>query len=687
MVVDWGNAGTRVGVRIRAAAVGCIAVLVTACGGGGDGGGTTEPPAVTVGSVAVTLGVAQVISGGTTTASAEVRSTTGAVLSGRSISWSSSSPSVATIDGAGAIVAVSAGTTSITATSEGKSGSATLTVTLPPVASVSLSLAQSSVVAGSTTSASVVLRDNGGNTLTGRSVAFSSSNTGVATIDNSGGIVAVSAGTTTITATSEGQSASAPLTVLPPPVATVSVSLQQATVELGAGTTASAVLRDANGTTLSGRTVSWSSSNSAVATVSASGVITSASVGTTTITASSEGKTGSATLSVIPAPVASISVSLAQSSLQVGGSTSASAVLRDANGVVLSDRSIAWSSSNTAVASVSASGVVTALAGGTASIMATSEGKSGMATVTVTLPPVASVTLSGAGRVKVGDTYTYTATLRLADGTVVTRPIVWSVTNPSRATITNNGVLVATQAGAFTIQLLIDGEIWTSNYTAYDWDTFISGGTRFVLIDADNTITNRFGTSNYAELVFSCGTSGSFFVWVNVPHVVTASGTVAILFDEGAAYSEVWNELSPNYNTLWKPGSNSVTKGFAVQIQNARIFGFAFGEFLGSTKAMLFRVSGLGSLLPPLFSACPSSSIVANGAVADGVAAEAVFAEHRALLARRTPTVRSAALETANGQRSRHVGPVAMPSEGLVRVLQAMGPFPVVSSQVAHRRR
>lgn len=602
MVVDWGNAGTRVGVRIRAAAVGCIAGLVTACGGGGDGGGTTEPPAVTVGSVTVTLGVAQVISGGTTTASAEVRSTTGAVLSGRSISWSSSSPSVATIDGAGAIVAVSAGTTSITATSEGKSGSATLTVTPPPVASVSLSLAQSSVVAGSTTSASVVLRDNGGNTLTGRSIAFTSSNTGVATIDNSGGIVAVSAGTTTITAMSEG-------------------------------------------------------------------------------------KTGSATLTVIPPPVASISVSLAQSSLQVGGSTSASAVLRDANGVVLSDRSIAWSSSNTAVASVSASGVVTALAGGTASIMATSEGKSGMATVTVTLPPVASVTLSGAGRVKVGDTYTYTATLRLADGTVVTRPIVWSVTNPSRATITNNGVLVATQAGAFTIQLLIDGEIWTSNYTAYDWDTFISGGTRFVLIDADNTITNRFGTSNYAELVFSCGTSGSFFVWVNAPHVVTASGTVALLFDEGAAYSEVWNELSPNYNTLWKPGSNSVTKGFAVQIQNARIFGFAFGEFLGSTKAMLFRVSGLGSLLPPLFSACPSSSIVANGAVADGVAAEAVFAEHRALLARRTPTVRSAALETASGQRSRHVGPVAMPSEGLVRVLQAMGPFPVVSSQVAHRRR
>ncbi len=667
----------------------CRGAVLAACGGGdgGNGGSTTEPPATTVGSVSVTLGATQLLPGATTSASAEVRSSAGAVLSGRNITWTSSAPSVATVDAAGGVVAVSAGTTAITASSEGKSGSATLTVTLPPVATVALTLAQSSVVAGSTTAATVLLRDNAGNTLTGRAITYTSSSPGVATIDNNGSIIAISAGTTTITATSEGQSGSAPLTVLPPPVATVTVSLQQTTVVLGDGTTASAVLRDAGGSTLSGRTISWSSSNPAVANVSTSGVISSASVGTTTITATSEGIGGSATLTVIPAPVASISVSLAQPSLQVGNATSATAVLRDANGAVLTDRSVAWSTSNTAVASVSAGGVVTALAGGTANIVATSEGKTGSALLTVTLPPVTSVTLSGAGRVKVGDTYTYTATLRLADGTVVSRPIAWSITNPARATITSSGVLTALQTGSFTIQLVIDGETWTSTYTAYDWDYFTSSGSQFVVIEADNTITNRLGTVDYADLIFSCTSTGYFFVWVSTPHIITANGVVALSFDGGAPYSEVWDELSPNYRTLWKPGSNSVVKGFAVQIQNARIFGFAFGEFLGSAKAMLFRVSGLGALLPPLFSACPGSAISASSIAADAIDIQSELDAQRTILAARLQGPAAASMQAEAAQRASRVGPIAMPSAGLTTLLDAMTPLPVVPSQPAHRRR
>ena len=81
--------------------------------------------------------------------------------------------------------------------------------------------------------------------------------------------------------------------------------------------------------------------------------------------------------------VASVVVTLNASSLQVGQTTQASAVARDGSGAPISGASITWSSSNTAVATVSTSGLVTAVASGSASITATSSGKTGSQSLTV----------------------------------------------------------------------------------------------------------------------------------------------------------------------------------------------------------------------------------------------------------------------------------------------------------------
>src|SRR5437588_359610 len=95
-------------------------------------------------------------------------------------------------------------------------------------------------------------------------------------------------------------------------------------------------------------------------------------------------------------PVASVSVSPATSSMQVGGTAQFSAVTRDANNNVLTERVVNWSSSNTTVGTVSASGLVTAVAAGTAQITATSEGQIGSANLTVTSPlPPPSATRPG----------------------------------------------------------------------------------------------------------------------------------------------------------------------------------------------------------------------------------------------------------------------------------------------------
>jgi alpha-tubulin suppressor-like RCC1 family protein len=143
---------------------------------------------------------------------------------------------------------------------------------------------------------------------------------------------------------------------------------------------------DADGNVLDGRSVTWSSSNTEVASVSSTGEVTTLSAGTAEIKATSEGKEGSAILTVTLAPIHTITVVIADPSMQVGGTRQASAVAKDANGNVLTGRAIVWTTDDAEVATVSTQGVVAGLKAGTATITATSEGKSGSETVTVSEP-------------------------------------------------------------------------------------------------------------------------------------------------------------------------------------------------------------------------------------------------------------------------------------------------------------
>jgi uncharacterized protein YjdB len=589
-------------------------VFLSACGGGGGDGATSPtPPAASTGvaSVAVALSATQITVGGTVNATADLRTAAGAAVTGRVVSWTSSSPTVATVNDGGTVSAIAAGSATITATSEGKTGSASLTVIPAPVATVVVTLALPSLTLGATTTASAVLRDERGATLTGRSVAWSSSTPAVATVDNSGAITTLAVGTTVITASSEGKSATATLTVIPVPVATVTVALAATPVVVGGTTTATAVLRGANGATLSGRAVVWSSSVPSVATVSAAGEVTAVATGTTVVTATSEGQSGSATLTVIVPPVATVTVAGA-ATLAPGAVSGFTATLRDASGAALSNRAVTWTSSDPNVAAVSASGTVTAITPGTTTITASSEGKSGSAALAVRYN-IATVVFTGATRVKVSDSYPYTITARLADGTVVSRPVAWGIVETGRAVVTATGLVTPLQSGSFTIRVVIDGEAWTASYTAYDWTTFTSGGSSFAVLEADVSVIGRRGISTRPDLVLACSTtSGLFLNWVDTREFITENGTIAYSFDGAAPVTALWRELAPEYKTLYHPGPNGSTKAFASQIAASRQFGFAFTEFLGTAKATIFRVTGLAPLLSPLLTLCPSNAIVAG---------------------------------------------------------------------------
>jgi uncharacterized protein YjdB len=199
------------------------------------------------------------------------------------------------------------GTVKVVATGNqaGVADTAVVRVTLIPVSIVTVAPAPVSLLVGQLLQLSATTADSAGNVLSGRAVTWASSNTVVATVSGTGLLTGLATGTTMITATSEGKSGTAAVTVTVPAVATVGVSPGAPSVVIGATAQLTALLRDANGNPLSGRTVTWATSDSGVATVSATGLVTGVAVGSATITATSEGKSGTATVTVTAVPVPS----------------------------------------------------------------------------------------------------------------------------------------------------------------------------------------------------------------------------------------------------------------------------------------------------------------------------------------------------------------------------------------------
>jgi len=158
-----------------------------------------------------------------------------------------------------------------------------------------------------------------------------------------------------------------------------------------------AVLKDAGGNVLSviqtGESVVWTSSDGTVAAVSAGGIVTAKKTGSATITATIEGESSTSAVTVDTVSVATVSVSPAIDSVNVGSSVNLKAWPRDASGDTLVAKSTIWTSSDTSVAIVSNAdslgvatgnvGAIQGLAAGTATITAKIAGVSGTASMRV----------------------------------------------------------------------------------------------------------------------------------------------------------------------------------------------------------------------------------------------------------------------------------------------------------------
>jgi trimeric autotransporter adhesin len=452
---------------VTAVSVGTASITATSEGITGSATVTvTAPPPAPVASIVLSTPDSSLIQFDTVQVTAELRDAANNVLTGRTITWSSSAPAIATVSSSGEVAAVGIGTATITATSEGVSQTLDLTIAPAPVATVNVSLALASLQEGATTQATAELRDARNNVLTGRTITWASDNASIATVNATTGLVtAVSVGTASITATSEGVNGSATVTVTaapPAPVASIVLSTPDSSLIQFDTVQVTAELRDAANNVLTGRTITWSTSAPAIATVSSSGEVAAVGIGNATITATSEGVNQTLDLTIAPAPVASVTVALASDTIDVTTTTTASATLRDARNNVLTGRTIAWSSSNAAIATVDVDGLVTGVTAGEATITATSEGISGGAIVTVVPPPplvVESITLSVPDSSLVQyDTVQVTAEIRDPAGTLITgREIVWTSLDTLVAIVNDSGLVIAVAPGSVKITATSDG--------------------------------------------------------------------------------------------------------------------------------------------------------------------------------------------------------------------------------------
>lgn len=358
--------------------------------------------------------------------------------------WSSSNPEVAAVSESGLALALAFGSTTLTATLSGVTGSATLNVTDAVVSTITIAPLSPSMAAGTTLPFTITgnFSDGTSQDLTGQ-VALSSSNTAVATIDPVSGIAtAITAGQSAITASFQGITASTTLTVSDATLLGIAVTPTETTLPRGLTRqfTATGTFSDGSQQDLSS-VVLWSSSAPATASIDSAGLVRSGVPGTVVITATLRDVEGRTSLRVTSAVMVGLTVLPGQPSIFQGGTQAftAEATYSDRTKVTVP---AAWSSSAPTVASIDP---ITGLAEagnetGTTTISATAHGFTATTTLTIALNSITSIAIDPPVALSApGATRQYRAIATRMDGTTeeVTDQVAWS-SNDTDVTIAND---------------------------------------------------------------------------------------------------------------------------------------------------------------------------------------------------------------------------------------------------------
>ena len=258
---------------------------------------------------------------------------------------------------------------------------------LPPgvVTSVLVEPQLNTLKVGEQVSYSARMLDSHGVPIEGRYATWSTTDESVAIVSYDGLVSAIAPGTVSIRAVVGDAMGVITLNVSARRVASFEINPGQVTLFEGESRAMLPTARDSAGFLITGREVLWRSSDNSVVTVNAVGELTAVRPGSAVVVGDLEGHTASVTVNVGPAPVESVSITPSPLVLEVGQQRQLLAVLRDPLGRILEGRSILWTTNNGLV-SITQDGVITGISGGSVTIIATSEGVSGMLTATIIAP-------------------------------------------------------------------------------------------------------------------------------------------------------------------------------------------------------------------------------------------------------------------------------------------------------------
>jgi uncharacterized protein YjdB len=563
----------------------------------------TVVPGATVARVDLTPATASIPVGRTQEFVAIPRDSVGRALGGRVAAWNSAASHVATISSAGIATAASVGSTTITVTIEGKSAAALLGVTPVPVAVVEVLPVTGTVKIGQVLALSAVARDSAGNTLTGRGVVWSSSAISIATVTSSGVVTGVAEGTANIRATVDGVTGSTPVAVTAPTVARIAADPSSLYLAIGGSAQLTATAYDAGGLSVPGKTFTWASSNSTIVTVSASGVATGVAAGNTTVTASANGVSGQAYVTVrAVGGTYKVTTSPVRVYLRPGDTQQLSATALDNYNFVVAGRTASWVSNDATVATVSTTGLLRAVGVGRASISASIDGKSSTVDVTVlaswgrVMSQVRTSNIAGGptcALTQAGEAFCWGSNTsgQLGDGTTTSRPDtpgrVAGGLRFSAITLGDVHACALSSAGsAYCWGSNASGQLGDGSTTSRLTPTAVTGGHQFVELAAGGNFTCGiktdgsawcWGNNDYGQLGVGSGVKSS-----SVPLPVVGGLRFRSLSVQCLNYSCTWNN---DFSTCgittdagvacWGeriPYAESVTMFTPVDVSNGRAF-------------------------------------------------------------------------------------------------------------------
>ena len=321
------------------------------------------------------------------------------------------------------MIAKKVGKTVVIAQAGNKTATCQVTVLATDVTSVTLDKTTASLRAGESVTLTATVNPDDANDKT---VIWSSSDETIATVSN-GVVIAKTVGETTITAKAGDKTATCQVTLLATDVTSVTLDKTTASLKVGETVTLTATVNPDDATD---KTVTWTSSDEAIATVS-NGVVTAKKVGTATITAKAGDKTATCQITVVATEVTSVTLNKTTASLKAGETVTLTATVNPDDAT---DKTVTWTTSDQTIATVS-NGVVTAKKVGTATITAKAGNKTATCQITVVATEVTSVTLNKTtASLRAGETVTLTLTATVNPDDATDKTVTWITSDQSVAT-------------------------------------------------------------------------------------------------------------------------------------------------------------------------------------------------------------------------------------------------------------